>query len=164
MPKLCALDKIGVEYHGPYPHGEVWLGDKFRIIHGETVRSQSGKTVAKMTEDLRHSEVQGHIHRVELACKTYWKKEGSRTYMAASFGTMAKIQPGAVPGFKSRQNWQNGFGIVEFEEDGECLYNVRPVLIFDGHTVYDGIKWAARTEAKILDDIQSTLKDKVKVA
>ncbi len=164
IPKLCALDKIGVQYHGPYPHGEVWLGDKFRIVHGETVRSQSGKTVAKMTEDLRHSEVQGHIHRVELACKTYWKKDGSRTYMAASFGTMARIAPGVVPGFKSRQNWQNGFGVVEFEEGGEGLYNVRPVLIFDGCTVYGGVRWTGRLEAEIVADIQATLGDKVRVA
>jgi len=164
IPKLCALDSMGITYHGPYPHGEVWLGDKFRIVHGETVRSQSGKTAAKMTEDLRHSEVQGHIHRVELACKTYWKRSGSRTYMAASFGTMAKIQPNAVPGFKSRQNWQNGFGVVEFEDDGECLYNVRPVLIFDGATVYGGDRWEARSEAEIVADIRETLQDSVRVA
>ncbi len=69
-----------------------------------------------------------------------------------------------VPGFKSRQNWQNGFGVVEFEEGGEGLYNVRPVLVFDGCTVYDGSRWTGRSEADIVRDIQGTLGDKVRVA
>lgn len=168
IERLLALDRIGVEYLGPYPQGEFWINDNSRAHHGETVRGGSGKTTAKVAEDLRSNEIFGHIHRVELAYKTLWCKDGPKVYFAFSPGTLASIMPGRVPGFKSHQNWQNGFGVMDYDDtdapiqlgvSGNSisgpygLATVTPVVIYDGVCIYNGTRYTAREEDAIVSEI-----------
>lgn len=154
MERLLGLADLNITYHGPYPLGRVWINDNLNVHHGEVVRSGSGKTVAKMTEDLRSSEITGHLHREESASKTFWSKEGPKTYQAVSVGTLARIDIGIVPSAVSRNNWQNAFGNV-FYEEGNGFYNVNGVLIFKDLTIFEGKRFEARLEKEIVAHIQS---------
>lgn len=168
VERLLALDRIGVEYLGPYPQGEFWINDNTRTHHGETVRGGSGKTTSKVAEDLRSNEVFGHIHRVEIAYKTLWCKDGPKVYFAFSPGTLASILPGRVPGFKSHQNWQNGFGVMDYDDtdmpiqlgvSGSSisgpygLATITPVVIYDGVCIYNSTRYTAREEDAIVGEI-----------
>lgn len=152
MPRLLGLDALDIRYHGPYPSGEVWLNDNLRLVHGEIARGRSGATAAAMLDDLRHSEGQGHIHRVELACKTLWSVRGPKFYMAFSPGTLARIEPGIVPGFKHRQNWQQGVAVIEYEP-GDGAFGVYPVFIHNGRAIYGGRSYEARPFAPTAERI-----------
>jgi len=137
---LLGLQELGVEYVAPYKTAEYWLNDNLRISHGHLVRSGSGNTVSAAIRDSRCSEIFGHIHRIEMATKTVWSKNGAKQYVAASPGTISRLDPGIVPSNTGRQNWQNGFGIVEFEE-GNGLFDIRLVQIIQGKAVYNGRMW-----------------------
>lgn len=163
MPRFLALDKLGIEYVGGYPEGEIWLNENVRIHHGQIVRGESGKTVAVVTNDLRHTEIFGHIHRIEMAMKTNWSYGGAKSYAAWSFGCLCSLLPGRVPGFKPRQNWQQGIGIVEFEE-GNGLFNITPIPIYDGVAIYDGVKFVARDESEIIEQMESETKFRLRAA
>jgi hypothetical protein len=163
IERLLGLDSLGITYHGPYPQGEIWVNDNLRLHHGEVVRGQSGKTTAAVANDLRHSECFGHIHRVEMASKTGWTKEGPKVYSAWSFGTLASIMPGVVPGFKSHQNWQQGLGIVEYEE-GNGFFNITPINIYNGVAIFDGRRFEARREEEIVAHIERDTKYNVRAA
>jgi hypothetical protein len=163
LERLLGLKSLGIGFVGPYPHGEVWLGQAYRLHHGDTVRGQSGKTTAAMAQDLRHNEGVGHIHRCEQAFKTGWTKEGPRVYRAESFGTLASIKPGLVPAFKSRNNWQNGTGWVDYE-DGGSFSQTSLVPIYDGMAMADGRKFTARSEREIVAQIEADTKFNLRAA
>lgn len=162
IERLLGLQGLNIQYHGPYPTGEVWLNDNLRFHHGDKVRSKSGQTVKVVAEDLRHSEGQGHIHRIEMASKTVWGRKGPKIYVAFSPGTLASIDPGIVPAAGYRQNWQQGLAVVEYEE-GNGYFNIYPLHIYRDICLYDNIKWVAQSEAQIVENIQRSLGDRISV-
>lgn len=146
VPYLLRLDELGVEYVGGYPAGIYWLNDRLACIHGSKVRS-SGSTAALVVDDERVSTIFGHVHRIELAYKTRRVRAGARTSLAASPGTLARID-GAVPSTKGStdplgrpvpavENWQQGVGIVTYE-DGDRPFALELVPIFDGQVTFRG--------------------------
>lgn len=163
VERLLGLGAMGVEYHGEYPSGEVWLNSNLRCHHGDVTRNKSGQTTKVVCEDIRTSEVQGHSHRLELASKTVHSHDGPKTYVAVSAGTLASIQPGVVPSNGSRQNWQNGFLIVQYELDAGEFMDFHPLHIYDGVCLYDYTRWVARPEIDIVEDIEKSLQGKVKI-
>ena len=162
IEKLLGLPGLKIDYHGPYPTGEVWINDNLRLHHGDVVRVKSGQTMKVVAEDLRHSEVQGHIHRLEMVSKTAWTRSGAKVYVGFSPGTLANIRPGRVPAASYRNNWQNGLGIIEYE-GGNGFFNTYPLHIYRDQCVYGGTKWVARSEDEIAKEIQSDLGNKVRV-
>lgn len=153
IERLLGVESLGIKLSEGYPMGEVWLGNGYRLSHGTTVRSQSGKTVATVTNDLRCNEGFGHIHRVESAAKTFWQREGARIYRAESFGTLASIKPGVVPSNAARVNWQQGGGWIDYEEESKFSHTTQ-FIIYDGFAVADGRQFQARSEAEICEHIQ----------
>jgi predicted phosphodiesterase len=146
VPYLLRLDEVGVEYVGGYPAGIYWINDRLACIHGSKVRS-SGSTAALVVDDERVSTIFGHVHRIELAYKTRRVRAGARTSLAASPGTLARID-GAVPSTKGStdplgrpvpavENWQQGVGIVTYEE-GDRPFALELVPIFDGEVTFRG--------------------------
>jgi len=146
VPYLLRLDELGVEYIGGYPAGIYWLNDRLACIHGSKVRS-SGSTAALVVDDERVSTIFGHVHRIELAYKTRRVRAGARTSLAASPGTLARID-GAVPSTKGStdplgrpvpavENWQQGVGVVTYE-DGDRPFALELVPIFDGQVTFRG--------------------------
>jgi len=149
VPYLCRMDDFCIDYRPGYPASHLWLNQKIRIIHGNKVRS-SGSTAHLYLNSEKVSVIYGHIHRIELAYRTREDFDGPRTIMAASPGCLARID-GAVPSTKqgmdidgrplvSHENWQQGIGIVEYEESGKNRFTYECVPIFNGSASWRG-KW-----------------------
>ena len=155
VQKLLGLDKLGITYHPDYPHGKVVLNDNLVCIHGEIARSESGATVSAVVKDTRVSVIQGHIHRYEVATKTLWgANDKAYMYTAASFGCLCKIDPGAVPGVKAYQNWQQGMGIVYYEDSGLQQFRQEFIPIIDGRAILQSEIFEASDESDIIEAIE----------
>lgn len=155
MERLLGFEKLRMEYRGPYPYGLVWLNGQVCISHGETASGKSGATTSNLVQDADHTKCVGHIHRAEMATKTFWKGDAFRVSQAWSFGTLAKIDRGIVPGFKSQQNWQHGLGLIEYETGEDGSFNITPILIHKGVAIYNGTRYTARPEAEIVQQIEA---------
>lgn len=127
IPRILALHEYDVEYISPYPNGRVWLNDYIHVEHGDVARG-SGRTIPKVIGESDTTHIMGHIHRIEIATRTIHMKDGFRIIFAASFGALCSVTE--VPGKKSRQNWQQGFGMVEYDESPH--HNVEPFAIHNG--------------------------------
>ena len=134
VPYMLGLHKIGVEYIGNYPHGEFYINDNLVCIHGNKVGPKSGQSIMKMLDSPRISVIQGHVHRLEMGHKTVWSHGQPKIYQAVSLGTLARID-GIVPGAGTRYNWQQGFGIVEYDND---RFQIDSVGIYDGKAIFKG--------------------------
>lgn len=147
VPYLCRMDEFGVEYRPGYPAADVWVNKKLRIIHGDRVNS-AGVTATKYLNAEKTSVIYGHIHRIETAYKTREDYDGPRTIMAASPGCLCRID-GAIPSTKGgvdldgrpierHENWQQGLGIVMFEDKGEHKFSYECMPIYNGWGMFRG--------------------------
>ena len=134
VPYMLGLHKMGVEYIGNYPHGEFYINDNLVCIHGNKVGPKSGQSIMKMLDSPRISVIQGHVHRLEMGHKTVWSHGQPKIYQAVSLGTLARID-GIVPGGGARYNWQQGFGVVEYDND---RFQIDSVGIYDGKAIFKG--------------------------
>jgi len=140
VPYLLGLDDMGIEWLGEYG-SEWWLWDKVRISHGDTVASGGGRTVSKVAAASSFSQVFGHIHHLEMACKTIWGPNGAETIGVMSPGCLCRVD-GAVPGVKARPDWQQGVGVLELDEETGNV-TMHPVQIVNGRAVYAGQVYVA---------------------
>lgn len=155
IPTLLALDDLGVEYLGPYPSGEFWINDNLRVSHGTIAKKGNADTVKAILSQARNSEIVGHIHRHEMAQKTVHPRSGIKTYVAYSPGTVARIEPNIVPAFSARNDWQQGFAVVSYQ-DGDGLFQISPYSIHEGATLYNGEEIKARKP--IIKKLKKSLK------
>lgn len=126
IPRLLSLDSIDIDYRGPYG-ASYWLWDEVRIHHGHVVRGNSGGTTSAILNNSSHSQIVGHIHRVESHSKTIQVAEGSKIITAMSPGCLCRLDD-AVPGFAGKpKNWQQGFGLVHKDDKGVAVTSV-PIL------------------------------------
>ena len=130
---MLGLKELDIEYLGPYPRGSYWLNSNLQMIHGDKIGAKSGQTAMKMLDQLRASLMQGHVHRQESAHITSHSQEKTVTYGAYSLGCLARID-GMVPSKSDRVNWQQGFAIVDYNED---LFQVNMVNIVDGGYIWN---------------------------
>jgi predicted phosphodiesterase len=151
VPFLLRLDELNVEYIDGYPAGEYWINDNLKCIHGVKVRS-NGSTAMAVVADDRVSTIFGHVHRMELQYKTVNVKDGFKTRLAFTPGTLARID-GTVPSTNGGtdewgkpvtryENWQQGIGIVHYEE-GNGDFHVYGVHIHNGKAMYNGKLYTA---------------------
>lgn len=143
---MLRLKELGVDYVGGYPRGEYWLNENFCIVHGTVIGARSGQTAMKMLESPRSTVMQGHVHRIESAHVTAHALGKSVTYGAHSIGTLARID-GAVPSNAAKENWQNGFAVVEYNDK---LFQVHHVNIFGGRMILNGKEYDHRDESNII--------------
>lgn len=137
MARLLRLDELDIEWVGPYG-ADYWLWGSIRVTHGQTVRQGGGATSAAVLKGASWSEVFGHIHRLEYAEKTLHGPEGRRVISAMSPGCLCRLEPGVVPGFKQRQDWQTGVGVAWLDEMDEA--HMAAIPIRDGRLIWsDGI-------------------------
>lgn len=152
VPYLCRMEDYGVEYFPGYPAADLWVNKKLRIIHGDRVKS-SGSTAHVYLNAEKTSVIYGHIHRIECAYKTREDYDGPRTIMAASPGCLARID-GAIPSTKGgvdldgrplvrHENWQQGIGIVQYEDDGEHKFSYECMTIYNGWSMFRGKEYKA---------------------
>lgn len=147
VPYLCRMDDYDIEYRPGYPASDVWINERLRVIHGDRVKS-NGSTAHLYLSREKTSVVYGHIHRIETAYKTREDFDGARTTMAASPGTLARID-GAVPStkgghdldgrpLKRHEDWQQGVGLVEYQPASPFRFRYETVHIYDGWAVFNG--------------------------
>jgi len=155
VSELCRVEDFDVEYLVGYPASRFSINKNLYVIHGDKVNS-SGSTAGKYLPSISQSVIYGHIHRMELSMVTRVTEQGSRTVMAASFGTWCRID-GAVPSVKGGQdedgrpvlqgveNWQQGIGIITYEPHGVGHEWFYPELmwIIDGRAVFRGKEYIA---------------------
>jgi len=153
IPSLCRMDEYGVEFESGYPAGRYLINNQLACIHGNRVRSK-GSTAHIYLNEQKLSVIYGHIHRIELAYRTRHDWDGARTIMAASPGTLARID-GAVPSTKGGvdawgrpktvvEDWQQGVGLVTYEETGKNFFSYEVVTIYDGYAMFRGREYDAR--------------------
>lgn len=135
---LLGLDKLRITCHDDYPQGRVWWNRRLVFRHGEELSNQSGGTVTKTLKSGNgRSDGYGHTHRLESAFRTSHDFDGPVHYSATSFGTLADLV-GPLPGFGSEHNWQNGCGVVWYDENDfqtELLHIQRGRLIWEGQWI-----------------------------
>ena len=138
LRRLLRLDELRIEYVGPYG-ADWWLWDgKVQVTHGNTVRSGGGATAASVVKGLTTaSQVFGHIHRLELACRTVHGPEGEEVLVALSPGCLCRTDgAGGPPGFNdSGRDWQQGIGVAYLHGD---RVHMSTVPIHGGSLVWDG--------------------------
>lgn len=135
IPRLLGLESIGIEYVGGYPNGKVWFNNYAYARHGAVVKTKPGASVAAVVAKAQHTEVFGHVHRIELATKLIKEHNWYRTVHAFTPGCLCHID-GRVPGATDQTNWQQGVGLIEYLDTGLC----RPIAvpINDGVALLDG--------------------------
>lgn len=152
VPYLCRMEEYKIEYKPGYPAADFWINNKLRIIHGDRVKS-GGSTAHVYLNNEKSSVIYGHIHRIETAFKTREDFDGPRTIMAASPGCLARID-GAIPSTRGGvdldgrpltryENWQQGVGIVTYEDNNEHKFSYEVSAIYDGWTMFRGKEYKA---------------------
>jgi hypothetical protein len=131
---LLGLDALDVTWRRYGEHR--WLFDRVLVHHGDVVRAKGGGTVAAVIRDAHHSVVFGHIHRLELASRTIHGPAGRRVITAATPGCLCRTD-GAVPGVSQRPDWQQGVGLVWWDETRQQEH-IELIPIHDGVLVWRG--------------------------
>lgn len=106
---LLQFDRLGIKEIGPYGRDYVYRGVIY--THGHKHAKRGGQTAAKYLADETLNVVFGHNHKREIASETYRGKER----WAMCPGTLARID-GTVPGTSLAPNWQQGLGLVHYEQ------------------------------------------------
>jgi len=135
IPFLLGLEHLDIQYHGPYPNGEVWLNQELLCIHGTKAKSRSGETGWAILQDASHSTIYGHIHRMEMLYRTSRTRRGIATRVAASPGCICRLD-GIVPAQSNFNDWQNGLLWVDYDPDGH-QFQISPIHIFEGECLFN---------------------------
>jgi len=143
VPRLLRLDDLGITWGGVYGEkGSIyWLWDRVKVHHGKAVRAGGGKTSASVVSSALHSEVFGHVHKLELACRTVTGPGSQRLVQVMSPGCMCDIS-GNVPAFHNPPDYQQGIGLAYLEGDSVTLH---PVAVVGGTLVYGGRVYHGRS-------------------
>lgn len=141
IERLLGLRELEIGWIAPYPDADVWLTDNLRIIHGDTARGVPGDTAKAVCQKSPVSVVFGHIHRIETASRTEYTRGEVRTIQALSPGCLCRIDA-VVPGHKKGQNWQQGFGVVEYNQAG--YQSLQAIPIREGLASFEGKIYQAR--------------------
>jgi hypothetical protein len=155
IPFLLRMDELGVTYHGPWPEGALWLNDSLRVIHGYITGPDAGK---KYLAEMECSTISGHGHHAYWLAHTIHRGRGiSRTYIAASAGTLCKLD-GTTPSAKSGvtaagkpgkahgEQWQQAIIVCRYNPAGGEVPDVQLVLIVEGVAHYEGRTFTARCD------------------
>lgn len=136
-PHLVGLEELDIEYEGGYPAELIKINDRLFTMHGNKAKSR-GSTATEYLKELDNgmSLMFHHTHRHEEEhLRRKYSALGARGLgsMAFSNGCLADIN-GLVPGYGTgvsptgnaqvnRENWINGFGIVEYQEGDKPFNN-----------------------------------------
>ncbi|MEQ1494517.1 MAG: hypothetical protein ABL912_01985 [Novosphingobium sp.] len=132
---LLGLDALDITWRRYGEHR--WLWDSIMVHHGDKIKPRGGLTTAAVIADSPVSVIFGHIHRLEQASRTVHGPRGRKVITAASPGTLGRID-GSLPGASARPDWQQGFGVVTLDEDGQDHIELIP--IHNGSAFYLGRK------------------------
>lgn len=131
LPRLLALDSLGIEWIGGYPDNEFWLNDDIRCIHGNVAQTPgaTSKTIAWNSD---YTTVYGHTHRLEWVERNKARRNGIREVGAFSPGCLCHID-WRVPGHRKQNGWQKGAALIEYTDE---MYNISPIRFTDDKCLY----------------------------
>lgn len=145
---LLGLKGLGIRWLGGYPNNIDWLGSSIALIHGNIARANPGDTAKAVAQGSSTPVViYGHAHKLELVG---WVHDGSRfeEYLVDSFspGCCCRVDY-VVPGHKRGQLWRQGLAVVQYTMQGH--YQITPIPIRDGVTMYNGKVYKARSDTML---------------
>ena len=121
IPKLLDTDSLGVDYRA-----NIYLG-KLLVCHGHEVsyrgRAESGQTARVTMERLNCPVMMGHVHRLGMYTRTTMAVGMQDGYELGCLMDFNQVDYMAHP------NWQQGFAIVSYEDNGAKEYSVEMVPI-----------------------------------
>jgi len=135
IPRLLGLADMDVDYVGDYPNGKFWLNNSAFVRHGVVAKTKPGATAMAVADKAQHTEIFGHIHRIELVTKTIKEHDWNRMVHAFCPGCLCHID-GRVPGTTDQTNWQQGLGLIEYNKNDMLV--IHPIPIQDGVALYNG--------------------------
>lgn len=127
------LDQLGIEW--VRYTDQLWLWNRIRVIHGETVRQTAGATAAAVLAKETHPVVYGHIHRAEIGYRRITGPTGASFLWAMSPGCLCRLD-GRVRGSTPRSDWAQGVGIITAASGLPDAVEV--VRITDGRALHHG--------------------------
>ncbi len=136
VPSLLGLDGLGIEWVDGYPDNSLWLNDGLQISHGDVTRGAPGDTTKAIAKNSYHSQMVGHIHKVEMVTHTH-NTRGDHQYVTAFSPGCTCWCDNRVPGNSTNRQWQNGCGVVQYEVEGDG-FNITPIVVRNGKAVYNG--------------------------
>lgn len=131
VPRLLALHQLGVIW----VEENEWLNDDLVVGHGQVARKPGLTSKAISESDIVH-QIHAHIHRREVASRTLHTRHGQKTVTATCFGCLCHID-GRVPARTTKLQWQQGIGIVQFQEQ-HPVYSTQHIHIEDGQALWQG--------------------------
>lgn len=134
VPRLLALQDLGVQWVGGYPDDLSWLGEAVECRHGHIARQKDLTTVTALLERATSHRVCGHIHRDEMVSRRPPLATDTRSITAYCPGC-ACWTDGRIPGSTSMSNWRNGTGIIDWHGQDASFYHLP---MNDGVVVWDG--------------------------
>lgn len=159
IPRILALHELDIEWIEDYPNGQSWINDFIVCEHGNIARAASGATTSAMVKDADETKIIGHTHRIECASRTIHGRAGQRTVAVWSIGCLCRVD-GIVPGVKERENWQQGFAVVDYYLDGRPNHTVSVVPITNGEALFEGQHYQARDRIEQLrEDVKGMYQD-----
>lgn len=142
IPRLLGLQTGNIEYVENYEEdsSEFWVNDDLVIIHGSKAIWNPGYTVGRMAMKSQTNLIMGHIHRIETATATIRNRNIRKPVTAMCCGCLCRLD-GSVPGSGKDANWQNGIGIIEY--DDEKVYRMDTIPITNGEAYFKGMIFKA---------------------
>lgn len=105
------------------------------VLHGDVVRKNGGYSARGMLDKYYQSLIMGHTHRLGMTAQRMpgiGTKPEKQIY-AWEMGCMCNLDPV----YASAPNWQNGFGIIAVDSDGN--FGVEPVMVQNGKATINTI-------------------------
>ena len=140
VERLIPMEKLGVQYLKGYPDNGYWLNKNVFIEHGDVVRSAAGATAGAVVNKTTYTTIFGHIHRRELVSRRVKTRDGDAFQTAFCPGCACRVD-GVVPGSTSKDQWQQGLGLVEYTEETQ---NIIPIAVERGEAIFGGRVYRAR--------------------
>lgn len=131
---LLRLNELDIDFDGGYPAEVHHINDRLITFHGDKSNAR-GSTAAMYLGSYDTSIMFHHTHRQESLSRT---SRNGQVRTAFSFGCLVD-NTGVVPSYGNAvsdkgdvvyhvENWQNGFGYVEYNE-GDRPFRAHPILL-----------------------------------
>lgn len=131
VPHLLKLNELGIKYIND---GKIVLQSTI-IKHGNVVRKFSAYSSRGEFETCGISGVSGHTHRMGIYYHTH--VGGKFTWIEC--GCLCDMEPEYMEG--KTANWQQGFGIGFYKNNGSGRFNTQLVPIVNGKAMYGGYEF-----------------------
>jgi len=157
IERLIPMDRLGVEYKVGYPANGYWLNANVFIEHGDVVRSAAGATAGAVINKSTYTTVFGHIHRRELVSRRIQTRDGDAFQTAFCPGCACRVD-GSVPGSTSKDQWQQGLGLIEYTDDTE---NIIPIAVQNGQAIYNGRLFTSRPSEELDAELNAMIESRL---